>query len=81
MWVGHLTVRSDSLVGIVDNEPEYIHNVVSGQPVVLHKDSVADWNYTRNGKLMGGYSIRVIRARMTPAERAEFDKSVSWTFD
>ncbi|OON66848.1 YegJ family protein [Hymenobacter sp. CRA2] len=81
MWIGDLTVRGDSLYGIIDNDPEYIHNVASGQPVAIHKDSIADWNYTHNGKLMGGYSIRVIRDRMTPAERAEFDKSVSWKFD
>lgn len=81
MWIGDLTVEGDSLHGKVDNEPEYIHNVVSGQLVSIHKDSIADWNYTRNNKLIGGYSIKVIKERMTPAERAEFDKSVEWKFD
>ncbi|UYZ57689.1 YegJ family protein [Hymenobacter latericus] len=81
MWIGDLTVEGDSLYGKVDNEPEYIHSVVSGQRVSIHKDSIADWNYIRNNRLIGGYSIKVIRDRMTPAERVEFDKSVVWKFD
>ena len=81
MWIGQLSAQGDSLHGVLDNEPDYIHNVQGGQRVVIHKDSIADWNYTRKGRLIGGYSIRLIRSRMTPAEQAEFDESVSWKLD
>ena len=31
--------------------------------------------------LAGGYTIRALRASQSPAERAEFDRSVPFTFD
>jgi uncharacterized protein YegJ (DUF2314 family) len=30
--------------------------------------------YLEKGKLYGGYTVRVLRKRMTPAEQKQFDK-------
>ncbi|MCB2409864.1 DUF2314 domain-containing protein [Hymenobacter lucidus] len=80
IWLGNLTVKGDSIYGVIDNEPEYTKAVIMGQRVAIHKDSITDWNYTKNSRLVGGYSIRVIRNRMSPKERAEFDQATEWKF-
>ncbi|MCB2379325.1 DUF2314 domain-containing protein [Hymenobacter sp. BT635] len=80
IWLSNLTVKGDSIYGAIDNEPEYTKTVSIGQRVAVHKDSITDWNYTKNNRLVGGYSIRVIRNRMSQKERAEFDKATEWQF-
>ena len=52
---------------------------VRGKRMTFATAKVAEWNYTRKGELMDSYSVRPLRNRMTPEERAEFDKSTGWT--
>ena len=37
--------------------------------------------YVENRKLVGGYTLRVLRDAVTAAERAEFDKSVPFVVE
>ena len=79
IWLGEPAFKNGKWYGTVDNTPDYTHAVKEGERVSFDPTQVTDWNYTRNGELMGGYSIRLLRSRMTPEERAEFDKSTGWT--
>lgn len=78
IWLGEPALENGKWYGTVDNTPEYTHAVQEGERVSFDTAKVADWNYTSNGELVGGYSIRLLRNRMTPEERAEFDKSTGW---
>lgn len=81
LWVGNLTIENDQLYGIIDNEPEFTQQVKIGQKVIVDTSIVADWNYTQNNRLSGGYTIKLLRNRMPPEERAEFDQSTGLQFD
>ena len=37
--------------------------------------------YVDHGKLVGGYTLRVLRDGLSPAERAEFDRSIPFKID
>ncbi|GAA4032230.1 hypothetical protein GCM10022409_15590 [Hymenobacter glaciei] len=78
IWLGKPAFESGKWYGTVDNTPEYTHEVKEGERVAFDTAKVADWNYTKSGELIGGYSIRLLRNRMKPEERAKFDKSISW---
>ncbi len=78
IWLSEPALENGRWYGTVDNTPEYTHEVKEGERVAFDTANVADWNYTRNGELVGGYSIRLLRSRMSAAERAEFDKSTGW---
>jgi uncharacterized protein YegJ (DUF2314 family) len=78
IWLGEPAFENGKWYGTVDNTPEYTHAVKEGERVAFDTANVADWNYTRNGELVGGYSVRLLRNRMTREERAEFDKSTGW---
>jgi uncharacterized protein YegJ (DUF2314 family) len=45
------------------------------------KNEISDWMYVENKKLIGGYTIRVLRDNMPPEERREFERSVPFTLD
>ncbi|WP_170172676.1 YegJ family protein [Hymenobacter rigui] len=81
IWLTDIRANGDSIIGVIDNQPDVITAVKFGQQVAIHKDSITDWNYTKNGKLIGGYSIRLMRRRMSKEEQAEFDKQMSFTIE
>ncbi|MCR5887370.1 DUF2314 domain-containing protein [Hymenobacter sp. J193] len=81
LWVGSLSIENGQLYGVVDNKPEFTSQVVAGQRILVDTTTAVDWNYTQNNRLFGGYTIKLLRNRMTPEERAEFDQSTVLTFD
>jgi len=81
MWLDDVTYDGKRFHGILKNQPEKVRNVRYGQRVFVAPSQISDWMYVENGKLVGGYTIRVLRDAMSPRERAEFDKSVSFRFD
>ncbi|KAA9325337.1 DUF2314 domain-containing protein [Hymenobacter busanensis] len=81
IWIKALSVKGDTIYGEIDNEPEHTKEVMLGQRIAVLKDSVSDWMYTRNGKLVGGFTIREYRKRLTQDARIEFDQSTHMKFE
>jgi uncharacterized protein YegJ (DUF2314 family) len=75
MWVTPVTYDGTRFNGKLDNEPVQVRNVKLGDAVSVEPARVADWMYVDNGKLVGGYTLRVLRDRMTPAQRRSYDES------
>jgi uncharacterized protein YegJ (DUF2314 family) len=44
-----------------------------GDTVQISNDNISDWMYVDGIKLRGGYTIRLLRKRMTETERKQFD--------
>ena len=42
----------------------------------INRNEISDWMYIKNSVLHGGYTIRLLRDRMTEEERKEFDASI-----
>jgi uncharacterized protein YegJ (DUF2314 family) len=81
MWLNPVSFRNGKFVGKINNEPDTVTTVKLGDEITIEKDGIADWMYIDNRKLVGGYSIRVLRD-MTPKEkRAEFDRGFPFILD
>jgi uncharacterized protein YegJ (DUF2314 family) len=81
MWLTPVTYDGTSFQGIVDNEPETVKTVKIGQKVTVPQSKISDWMYVENRKLVGGYSLRVLRESLPAVERADFDKSVPFVIE
>jgi uncharacterized protein YegJ (DUF2314 family) len=81
MWLSPVTFDGKNFQGIINNDPEAVTNVKIGQRVTVSPASISDWMYLDNRKLVGGYTLRVLRDMSSPAERAEFDKSVPFIIE
>ena len=70
-------VRFDGAVfsGNIANDPDMVTTVTVGQAVSARPAEISDWMYVDHGKLVGGYTLRVLRDRFSPADRAEFDRT------
>jgi uncharacterized protein YegJ (DUF2314 family) len=73
IWATSIIIKDGQYFGIVDNLPELTTKVKFGDKIKLDKDNITDWMYADNGILRGGYTMKLIRSRMTKEEQQDFD--------
>jgi uncharacterized protein YegJ (DUF2314 family) len=81
IWLSPVTYDGKTFRGTVNNEPVDVKTVRFGQQVEVEPARISDWMYTDNKNLVGGFTLRVIRERMSERERADFDRGVPFTFN
>lgn len=72
IWLSELAFDGKNFRGRVNNDPVDVRNVKVGDTVTVGKTEISDWNYTDKGKLIGGYTIRVLYNRMPESEKRDF---------
>jgi uncharacterized protein YegJ (DUF2314 family) len=73
IWLSDVSFDGTNFRGRVDNEPLDVKNVTLGATATAAKGEISDWSYVDDGKLVGGYTIRVLYARMTRDEKKDFE--------
>jgi uncharacterized protein YegJ (DUF2314 family) len=81
IWVADLTYDGSAFHGVIANEPERIKTLRFKQPVDVQLGQVSDWMFVQGGKLVGGYTSRVLRNRMTPQQRQELDAQLPYRYE
>jgi uncharacterized protein YegJ (DUF2314 family) len=81
IWVADLTYDGNTFHGVIANEPERVTGLRFKQPVEVHMEQISDWMFVQDGKLVGGYTSRVLRNRMSVQQRREMDASVPYSFE
>jgi len=81
LWINKITYDGKNFHGRINNRPLEVKNVQLGQRVTLGPREVSDWMFLKNGKLMGGYTTRVLYARLSPEDKALFDKEADFKIE
>lgn len=81
IWLSDVQFKDGKYSGILDNEPEYITDYKIGDTINVDSKNISDWMYIENGKLFGGYTIKVLRNRMSESERKQFDAESGMQID
>jgi uncharacterized protein YegJ (DUF2314 family) len=81
LWIREITYDGKNFHGKIDNRPLEVNNVRLGQRVTVAPQDVTDWMFLKDGKLIGGYTTRVLYARLSPADKAEFDKRAEFKIE
>jgi uncharacterized protein YegJ (DUF2314 family) len=79
IWLADLDLSSPRLRGVVANEPN-LKTLRFMDTVECEPTQITDWMYIDRGKLVGGLTTRLIRKRMSPQERSEFDANSKYSF-
>ena len=74
IWLSDIGIQNTQYRGVIDNVPNSILGIKSGDTIKLDKSRITDWMYLEDGRLRGGYTIRVVRKHMTENERKAFDE-------
>jgi uncharacterized protein YegJ (DUF2314 family) len=81
MWVNELHFKDGKLFGVLDSDPMYVDHLKTGDTLLVNKDSVSDWLYVKNGKMVGGYTVIVTYNSLDSAEKKEFKASVPFAIE
>jgi uncharacterized protein YegJ (DUF2314 family) len=72
IWLADLSFAGGIPRGVVANEPA-LPGMRFKQSVEIEPSQITDWMYIQDGYLVGGYTTRLIRQRMSADERRDFD--------
>ncbi len=79
MWVSEIQCDGKNFMGTLLNSPAWLTNVKAGDPVCEPLSEITDWMFAVRGKVYGGYTVNLLRSRMSSAERKEHDQA--WGLD
>jgi uncharacterized protein YegJ (DUF2314 family) len=81
MWIDDIEITPEGYRGKLGNHPVDIKSIDVDSDVLVKRENVSDWLAIDDGKLVGGFTLRVQRERMTPEQRADFDLSADYAID
>lgn len=77
IWLDSPVVQGGQVRGQLGNEP-LAGPYRLGDVVSVRVEEISDWMAVFEGELYGGYSLLLLRSRMSDAEQHEFDQSVGF---
>ena len=80
IWVADLDFSAPKPRGVIANDSSTT-GLRLGQSLDFEPEQITDWMYIEDGLLVGGYTTRVIRNRMSPKERMEYDARAPYRFE
>lgn len=81
LWIGYIQYGESGFRGVVVTPPNPASSLTNGQPVQVGLSNVTDWAYVEDGKLIGGFTTRVLRSRMSETERRAYDAQLPYTIE
>ncbi len=81
LCITNLAFDGRVFTGQVCDEPREIKNIHVGQRVAVAPAQITDWQYTDSYKLIGGFTLREIRERLSIAQRVDFDRSLPFAIE
>jgi uncharacterized protein YegJ (DUF2314 family) len=80
VWLSEVAFDGKRFRGRVDNEIGVLKRVRVGDTLSIARDSISDWMILASGHAAGAFSVRLLRGRMTSAEREAFDRETNGAF-
>src|SRR5690606_31859303 len=68
-WLNDVRYREGHFEGTIGNDPALVKNVKLGDSWRVARSEISDWMFVENGRLVGGYTIRVLLDRLDAEER------------
>lgn len=80
IWLADLDLVSAKPTGVIANPP-IRKDLKFKQRVEFDFTYLSDWMYVEDGKLVGGFTTRLLRSRMSPEERKRSDAESPYRFE
>ncbi len=81
IWVTNLRYNnSNALDGIVALDKTEV-GLAFKQPVTIAVSNVVDWMYVEDGRVVGAFTGRLLRSRMSERERQQYDAGLNYRFE
>jgi uncharacterized protein YegJ (DUF2314 family) len=80
LWLSEVDFDGRSVSGVVLNTPNWLTTVKEGDSVRIPLGRISDWIYAISGEAYGGYTVNLLRSRMSEQERREHDAAWGLNF-
>jgi len=80
MWVDGITYWDGSFHGTMGDDIPSLKLSIDDKITIAGKD-IVDWMIVEDGKLIGGYTIRLAFQRMSPEQKERFLETVHYTIE
>lgn len=67
-WCVDIKLEADRRTCAIGNEPEFVKTVTYGQRVDIDPDTISDWMFYRDDRIIGGQTIRALIPKLSSAE-------------
>jgi uncharacterized protein YegJ (DUF2314 family) len=81
IWLSDVQLVDNRFQARIDNQPRKIQGLTLGQVVLVDPKEISDWLYIDNGKLVGGYTVRVQYSELSAKEKQEFDRAADFKIE
>ena len=78
LWVDQITYRADAFHGIMGDDIPSLRLSIDDKVTIARKD-IVDWMIVEDGKLIGGYTIRLAFQRMSSEQKERFLETVHYS--
>jgi uncharacterized protein YegJ (DUF2314 family) len=73
MWVSDVQFDGQFITGTLINSPNWLTSIKEGDTVRVPPARVCDWLYALDDRAYGGFTVNLLRSRMSDEERAGHD--------
>lgn len=80
IWVDEVTYADGVLRGNVGDDIPAL-KLEAGEKIKIDEEDILDWMIVEEGKLIGGYTIRLAVERMSPEERERFLETLDYSIE
>jgi uncharacterized protein YegJ (DUF2314 family) len=80
IWVDNVTYEDGKFHGLMGDDLPALR-LELGERVDVPVEDILDWMIVEDGRLIGGYTIRLAYSRMTPEEKEFFLKDAGYSID
>lgn len=77
IWLAGVSFDGSVFSGRIGNNPVDLKQVRLGRKVSIRPGEISDWMYIENGRLVGGYTIRLMCEDMSPKEKEQFETEIN----
>jgi uncharacterized protein YegJ (DUF2314 family) len=79
IWIADLDLSGNTPQGVIAEKPR-IKRLRFMEWVSFDPDDITDWMYIEDGRLIGGYTTRLLQEHLSPEERKQLDTSAPYKF-
>jgi uncharacterized protein YegJ (DUF2314 family) len=80
IWVDEVAYTNGVLRGRMGDDIPSL-KLEAGETITIEEENIVDWMIVEEGKLIGGYTIRLAVQRMSPEEREQFLETLDYTIE
>lgn len=80
IWVDEVTHTNGVFRGNMGDDIPSLR-LEAGEKITIDEKDIIDWMLVEDGKLIGGYTIRLAVQRMSPEEREQFLETLDYTIE